>query len=238
MKILIVHAHPEPTSFNAALTMAASQALRGAGHEVTISDLYAEGFDPRAGRHDFLEVADPDSFHYQREQAHAATTQTFAPELAREQARLLEADLLILQFPLWWGAPPAIVKGWFDRVLAYGIAYVDGRRFSSGLLKGRRAMMSVTTGGTTERFRPEDVYGNIDQVLWPVKRLALQYMGYDVEPPFVSYAAPRVGDAEREAYLDAWRARVLETAAKPVTTIPIDPNELIASTGPAAWARS
>lgn len=238
MKVLIVHAHPEPTSFNAALTAAASEALRSGGHTVTISDLYAEGFEPRAGRHDFQEEADPDRFHYQREQAHAATSRSFVPELAREQARLLDADLLILQFPLWWGAPPAILKGWFDRVLAYGIAYVDGRRFASGLLKGRRAMMSVTTGGTPERFRPEDAYGNIDQVLWPVKRLALEYMGYEVEPPFVAYAAPRVGAAERAAYLEAWRHRVLETAARPVTPVHIDPDDLIASTGPAAWARS
>jgi NAD(P)H dehydrogenase (quinone) len=238
MKILIVHVHPEPQSFNAALTKAAAAALRDAGHVVTVSDLYADRFDPVAGRHDFLHAADPERFHYQTEQAHAAANGSFAPDLAREQARLLSADLLVLQFPLWWGAPPAILKGWLDRVLAYGIAYVDGRRFTSGLFKGRRAIMSVTTGGTPERFRPEDVYGNIDQVLWPVRRLALEYMGYDVEEPFVSYAAPRVGDAERAAYLRAWCERVVETAGKPVTSVSLDSEALIASTGPAAWSRA
>jgi NAD(P)H dehydrogenase (quinone) len=238
VKVLIVHAHPEPKSFNAALTNAAAAALRDAGHEVTVSDLYAEHFDPLAGRHDFLQVADANRFHYQSEQAHAAASHSFAPDLQREQGRLLSADLLVLQFPLWWGAPPAILKGWLERVLAYGIAYVDGRRFTSGLFKGRRALMSVTTGGTPERFRPEDVYGNIDQVLWPVRRLALEYMGYDVEDPFVSYAAPRVTDAERKAYLEAWCKRVLETAAKPVASVTIDSEALIASTGPAAWSRS
>ena len=238
MRVLIVHAHPEPQSFNAALTRTAAAALRGAGHDVTVSDLYADHFDPVAGRHDFLRVADASRFHYQSEQAHAAANHSFAPDLRREQARLLSADLLVLQFPLWWGAPPAILKGWLERVLAYGIAYVDGRRFTSGLFKGRRAMMSVTTGGTPERFRPDDVYGNIDQVLWPVRRLALEYMGYDVEEPFVSYAAPRVGDAERETYLRAWCERVVEAAGKPVTSVSIDSEALIASTGPAAWSRS
>ena len=238
MRVLIVHAHPEPQSFNAALTKAAAAALRGAGHEVTVSDLYADQFNPVAGRHDFLQVADANRFHYQSEQAHAAANRSFAPDLQREQARLLSADLLVLQFPLWWGAPPAILKGWLERVLAYGIAYVDGRRFTSGLFKGRRAMMSVTTGGTPERFRPEDVYGDIDQVLWPVRRLALEYMGYDVEEPFVSYAAPRVADAEREAYLRAWCERVVRAAGKPVTSVSIDSEALIASTGPAAWSRS
>ena len=198
MNVLIVHAHPEPTSFNAALTGVAVEALRHAGHEVTISDLYAEDFDPR----------------------------------------VLSADLLILQFPLWWGAPPAIVKGWFDRVLAYGVAYVDGRRFTSGVFKGRRALLSVTTGGPQQRFRPEDVYGDIEQVLWPVRRLVLEYMGYEVERPFVSYAAPRVTPEERAAYLAAWRERVLASASLPVTTSPLDPRALIASIDPAAWKRS
>jgi NAD(P)H dehydrogenase (quinone) len=238
MKVLIVHAHPEPQSFNAALTRAAAAALRDEGHEVTLSDLYADHFDPVAGRHDFLQAANPERFHYQSEQAHAAANRSFAPDIAREQARLLSVDLLVLQFPLWWGAPPAILKGWLERVLAYGIAYVDGRRFTSGLFKGRRAIMSVTTGGTPERFRSEDVYGNIEQVLWPVRRLALEYMGYDVEEPFVSYAAPRVGDAERTAYIKAWCGRVVETASKPVIPVSIDSEALIASTGPAAWART
>ena len=234
MNILIIHAHPEPTSFNAALTGVAAEALRKAGHEVTVSDLYADVFDPRAGRHDFLHEADALRFHYQGEQAHAAATGSFAPELAR----VLAADLLILQFPLWWGGPPAIVKGWFDRVLAYGVAYVDGHRFATGVFEGRRALLSVTTGGPQQRFRPEDVYGDIEQVLWPVRRLVLEYMGYEVEQPFVSYAAPRVTAEVREAYLAAWRERVLASASHPVTTTPLDPRALIDSIDAAAWKRS
>ena len=237
MNVLIVHAHPEPASFNGVLTSVAAAGLREAGHEVVVSDLYASGFDPRAGRHDFLEPADPAHFHYQGEQAHAAVTGSFAPELAREHARALAADLLILQFPLWWGGPPAILKGWFDRVLAYGVAYVDGRRFASGVFKGRRALLSVTTGGTTKRFRPEDVYGDIEQVLWPVRRLVLEYMGYEVEKPFVSYAAPRVSAEERKAYLADWRECVLATAEKPVKAARIDPKALIESIDSAAWKR-
>ena len=75
----------------------ARAALETAGHKVTVSDLYGEGFDPVAGRHDFASVADPDYFHYQS-----------------EQKRVEDADVLILQFPLWWGGPPAILKGWFE----------------------------------------------------------------------------------------------------------------------------
>ena len=238
MQVLIVHAHPEPTSFNAALTRAAVDALQSAGHAVTVSDLYADGFNAMAGRHDFTTTADPSRFHYQSEQAHAAAQGGFTDEIRREQERVRRADLLILQFPLWWGAPPAILKGWFERVLAYGFAYVDGRRFDSGLFQGRRALLSVTTGGTPARFAADGVYGEIERVLWPVRRLTLEYMGYEVEEPFVAYGVPRIGDAEREAYLAAWRRRVLAAVAHELPQTKIDPLEALEAAGPSAWTRS
>lgn len=234
--VLIVHAHPEPTSFNAALTDRARRTLERAGHEVTVSDLYAEDFDPVAGRHDFTSVADPARFHYQGEQAHAARLNAFSPELAREQARVAAADLVILQFPLWWGGVPAILKGWFERVLAYGFAYVDGARFDAGLFRGRRAMCSLTTGGTAARFGTDAVYGEVDRVLWQVQHLTLEYMGYEVEEPFIAYGTPRASDAERAGYLDALEARVLEMAAKPVgRSLKVDnPLDLVPDN---AWAK-
>jgi NAD(P)H dehydrogenase (quinone) len=237
MNVLLVYAHPERTSFSAALATRAMTALRAAGHEVTVSDLYGEHFNPVAGRHDFSTSANTARFHYQSEQAHAVRNRTFTAEIAREQARVAAADLLILQFPIWWGAPPAILKGWFERVLAYGFAYVDGRRFDTGLFRGRRAMISVTTGGPKTRFSLGEVYGEIDQVLWPVQRLTLQYMGYETEEPFVAYAAPRVGDDARAAYLDEFERRVLAAAAKPVdrSLTPENPLDLVPAN---AWAQT
>ena len=237
MNVLIVYAHPEPTSFSGALKDRAVAALSHAGHRVEVSDLYAEGFNPVAGRHDFTTTADAGRFHYQSEQEMAARSGAFAEDIRREQERVAEADLLVLQFPLWWGSPPAILKGWCERVLAYGFAYVDGRRFDSGLFKGRRAVFSVTTGGTPERFSDEGVYGEIERVLYPIERLLLQYMGYEVLPPFVAYAAPRVGDAERRAYLDAWEARLLDAAAHPVAPEKTDLRAALDAVGAGAWQR-
>lgn len=217
MNVLIVYAHPEPKSFNAAMCRRAREALVAAGHEVTVSDLYAEGFTPVAGRHDFTTVADSARFHYQSEQAHAARNDGFAPDLAREQARVAAADLVILQFPLWWGGVPAILKGWGERVFAYGFGYADGLRFETGVFRGRRAMVSMTTGGTPARFGLGAPYGELErQVLWQIQHLGLEYMGYEVEEPFVAYGAPRVDDAGRAAYLDELERRVLAAAAKPV----------------------
>ena len=210
MHALIVYANPEPGSFTGALVRAAEAEIRAAGNTVETSDLFAQAFDPVAGRHDFTTVADGARFHYQTEQGHAAAEGGFADDLRREQDRLCRADLVIFAFPLWWGGPPAILKGWLDRVLAYGFAYADGARFDSGLLKGKRGLLCVVTGGTPERFSEGGVYGPIDKVLWPMQHLALEYMGMRVSEPFVAYAAPRVSEGEREGYLKAWSRRIAE----------------------------
>ena len=215
-RILIVVAHPAPGSFNHALAEGAAARLRAAGHSVTLSDLAAEGFRADLGPHDMERHAEPERFHVQAEQAHAARTQSHAPDIRREQARVAAADNLILQFPLWWGGPPALMKGWIDRVLSYGFAYVDGRRFDTGLFTGRRAMISVTTGGTPERFSEAGVYGPIEPLLMPVRRLALEYMGFDVAPSHVAYGVPRSSEQDRQAYIERFSDAALAMAAEPV----------------------
>lgn len=217
MRVLVVHAHPEPTSFTAELCRVAESTLQQLGHEVEISDLYAEGFDPVAGRHDFTTTADPDRFHYQSEQHHASRHDGFAPDLVREQQRTADADMIVFTFPLWWGGVPAILKGWFDRVLAYGFAYEDGMRFESGYFHGRTAVLGVVTGGTPKRFSAEGTYGEIEKVLWPVQHCTLRYMGLTSPEPFVAYAAPRADAAGRAEYLRAWREHLELTASQQTT---------------------
>lgn len=213
MNVLVVHAHPERASFTAALKDAALESLTACGHRVEVSDLYGEGFNPVAGRHDFIAKADATRFHYQSEQLHASKTGGFSPELVREQERLMRADLFVFTFPIWWGGLPAILKGWFDRVCAYGVAYADGKRFDQGYFVGRRAILGITTGGTLERFSPDGVYGPIDEVLYPVRHCMLEYLGLEVMEPFVAYAAPRVDAAAREQYLRDWRKRLVSAAS-------------------------
>jgi NAD(P)H dehydrogenase (quinone) len=212
MHVLFVYAHPEPSSFTGALKDAGAAALRQAGHTVEVSDLYAEKFDPVAGRHDFLTVANAERFHYQTEQAHAHETQRFASDLVREQQRFLKADLVVWLFPIWWGGMPAILKGWFDRVLAFGFAYADGRRYDSGFFPGKCGLLCLSTGGTRQRFSAEDVYGEIGTVLWPAQRLMIEYLGMDALEPFVAYASPRVDADARKAYLEQWCIRLQEIA--------------------------
>ncbi|MBA83510.1 NAD(P)H-dependent oxidoreductase [Thalassobius sp. S69A] len=233
---LIVVAHPEPGSFNHALAHNMANALHVAGHEVVISDLAAERFRADIGRHDIDSVADPGRFHVQAEQAHAARHMAFAADIAREQARVARADNVILQFPLWWGGAPALMKGWIDRVLSYGFAYVDGRRFDTGLFKGRHAMISVTTGGTRERFSDTGVYGPIGPLLMPIRKLALEYMGFEVAEPVVSYGVPRTDAAARAEYLAAAAQAALDLAARPIQRTD-DWRTALDTVPEGAWAR-
>jgi NAD(P)H dehydrogenase (quinone) len=215
VNVLIIYAHPEPTSFAGALKNVAVGALTAAGHRVEVSDLYSEGFNPVAGRHDFKSAADPTRFHYQSEQLYASRTAGFAADLVREQDRLMRADLLVFIFPLWWGGVPAIVKGWFDRVCAYGVAYADGKRYERGYFVGRRALLALTTGGTARRFSADGSYGEMRHVLHWVQRCMLEYLGLETLAPFVAYAAPRVDPSVRTKYLREFEARLLEIANDP-----------------------
>ena len=214
MNVLLVYAHPEPTSFTAALKDTARDTLTAAGHHVEVSDLYAENFNPVAGRHDFTSVHDAGRFHYQNEQMHAHTNKGFAADLAREQERVLKADMIVWLFPIWWGGVPAILKGWFERVMAFGFAYADGKRFDSGFFRHKVGMLCLTTGGTVERFSAGNVYGPVEQVLYPTQHLMIEYLGMKTYPPFVAYASPRIDEAGRKAYLQQWSEHVLRVASE------------------------
>ncbi|ETX13704.1 NADPH quinone oxidoreductase [Roseivivax halodurans JCM 10272] len=182
----IVHAHPDPNSYNGALTRTAERTLLEQGSSVTVSDPYATGFDPvESGRH-YASRSEPDHFTPLAEQRHAWKTGTLPDEVATEIAYLDEADLLILQFPLWWHGPPAILKGWMDRVFVSGGLYTSGMRYDTGYFKGRRAMVSVTTGAPRAAFGPGSRGGDFETMLWPVQ-YSLHYMGFSVLPPFISY---------------------------------------------------
>jgi NAD(P)H dehydrogenase (quinone) len=181
-----VLAHPEPLSFNAALVRSGAAALEAVGWSVSVSDLYALGFDPREGPGFFAQRVDPDRFDVQAEQRHASSSGSLPKAVTDELALMDRADLLILQYPMWWHLPPAILKGWFDRVLAYGEAYTSSKRFEAGRFVGKRAMISVTVGTSEETYAHDGRSGDIDLLLWPVN-FSLAYVGYTVLAPFVAY---------------------------------------------------
>lgn len=99
MHVLIVHAHPKPASFNAALRDTAKRTLQELGHSVTVSDLYAQEFEAVAGARDFTTPHNPSRLGYVHEQRRATATRAYAPDILAEQDRITNADFVIFQFP-------------------------------------------------------------------------------------------------------------------------------------------
>lgn len=184
MNVLIVLAHPEPQSFNGHLARCAATAMRTGGNSVRLSDLYGEHFDPcEAGRH-FRSLRDPARFDAQAEQRHAWDTESLAGEIHRHVENVLWADLVILQFPLWWFGPPAILKGWMDRVFVYGGLYTSSRRHDRGVCGGKKILFCVTTGSSAAACAYNGHEGETALHLWP-SMYAFRYLGFSVLQPFV-----------------------------------------------------
>lgn len=186
MQAHIVIAHPEPKSYNHHLGDVAKSELEQQGWSVSISDLYQKGFDPCERFSHYSNPLNKDRFNVQAEQRHACEYGTI-PSVIKEEIDLLDAaDLLILQYPMWWHLPPAILKGWFDRVFIYGEVYKSKKRFEKGRFTEKQAMLSVTVGTSPETYAHNGRSGDIDLLLWPVN-LNLAYVGYTVLEPFIAY---------------------------------------------------
>lgn len=182
----VVLSHPEPRSFNAHLAHVACQSLEVQGWSVSVSDLYGMGFDPCEKAEHYVARQQPGRFDVQAEQRHASERGTIPEVVAAEIENLERAELLILQYPMWWHLPPAMLKGWLDRVLIFGEVYASQKRFEKGRFVGKRAMLSVTVGTSEETYAFDGRSGDIDLLLWPVN-FSLAYVGYSVLSPFVAY---------------------------------------------------
>jgi NAD(P)H dehydrogenase (quinone) len=151
MNILVILGHPNPGSFNHALAEAVCDALRANGHVVVFHDLYAERFDPVLPREE-IPVDGP-----------------VPRAIKRQCTELRSADGIVIVHPNWWGQPPAVLKGWIDRVIRPGVAYRfkegdSGEGVPVGLLKARAALVLNTSNTPEERER--SAFGDPLDALW------------------------------------------------------------------------
>lgn len=137
MRTLVVHCHPNPESFSTALYRTACDALREAGHELRLIDLYAEGFDPVMSREERVAYVDNPALIEARVQPHVDA--------------LRWAEHLVFVYPVWFQGPPAMLKGWLERVFLPGVAFEvaqrKGQKTRPGLRHVRRLTV-VTSGGS------------------------------------------------------------------------------------------
>ena len=193
----------------------AVEVLTRLGHRVTQSDLYAMGFKAVVDREDFPAEAADARLHVGPASRRATDGGRLTADVAAEQAKIMEADALIFQFPLWWFGVPALLKGWFDRVFtngfAYGITAPGARyttRYGAGRLIGKRALLSVSTGGLAPQFSSRGVNGALEDLLFPVTHGTLFYTGMDVLPTFGVHGANRLPDEAFAAAREAWTRRL------------------------------
>lgn len=208
-KVLIVYAHQEPKSFNGSLKRVAVEELSKQGCSVTVSDLYAMQFEPRATRNDIVGcLHNSEEFNYGMETLEAYKRGGLSSDLIEEQKKVQEADLMIFQFPLYWFSMPAIMKGWMDRVLVQGFAHEFPNCYDSGLLKNKLALFSFTTGGSKEMYAKGSMNGDIRYLLWPMQHGIMHFCGVKVLAPHICFAPEYVSEEKRKDMLIAWAQRL------------------------------
>ena len=130
MKVLVVYAHPNPQSYNHAVLEAFTKGLKEAGHTFEVDDLYASEFAPCFKVEDYAQF----------------TGGQMPKDVLDEQAKVAKAEALVFIYPVWWWSVPAILKGWFDRVLSCGFAYkITESEEIEGLLKHKKALLINST---------------------------------------------------------------------------------------------
>lgn len=151
MKISVILAHPDKKSFNHAIATTAVELLKQNGHEIFFHDLYEEKFDPILPTEEIPRDA------------------TLPSEIERHCREISAVGGVVIIHPNWWGQPPAILKGWIDRVIRPGVAYEfigddKGEGVPCGLLKIKTAVVFNTSNTATER--EEKVFGDPLETIW------------------------------------------------------------------------
>jgi|SRR5579872_1212065 len=154
MRVIYIYCHPLPESFHAAIRAEAFAGLESAGHEVDLLDLYAEGFNPV--------LSEDGRRHYHDTSVNQRGLEPYI-------ARLQKAEAAVIQFPTWCFGPPAMLKGFFDRVLMPGVAFdISEPRHVRPLLKNIRKIAGVVT------------YGRPRYMIWymadPPRKLVTRYI--------------------------------------------------------------
>lgn len=141
MHVLAIIAHPNKNSYNHALMESFINGLKEAGHTCEIDDLYERNFDPCLGMPDFAPYTGGD----------------VPPDVIEQQEMVSKADVIVVFYPVWWMAPPAIFKGWIDRVLTVGFAYNMAEGGLTGLLTDKKAIIINTSMAPEVWFRESGV---------------------------------------------------------------------------------
>lgn len=222
MKAHVVLAHPERRSFNGLLAETTCSTLSSAGWQVTLTDLYGSNFDPCEGAHHYTSRVDTGRFHAQTEQRFNTDQNTTPDDVKQEMDLILNCDLLVVHFPMWWFGMPAILKGWIDRVFVYGAMYRSAMRYDAGICAGKKMLACVTTGASQESCSFNGREGDTRMHMWPIL-FPFRYVGFDVLTPEIFHGIGGVafveghedGTSGVDHYKQRWIDQLLKLANRP-----------------------
>lgn len=207
MNILVVSAHMNAQSLVGSLHNAALSALERAGHTVSITSLYSQGFNPVASSVDFATSSGVTANYMFEQQRTMNVGGGFSPDIQDEMKKITDADLILIHFPLWWSGPPAILKGWLERVLAMGFAWGSDNRYEKGLLHGKRVLLCVTVGDPGSYYSAEGMHGaSVEQHLYPLLHSTLAFCGLDVLKPIVIQNVTAADRSEMETKINEYQS--------------------------------
>lgn len=220
-RALIVHAHSEADSFVTAMRDTVRNELVRAGYEILESDLYALGFNPVLSPSDFPDRKNPEHLVYALEQRHGYETETLPDDIMLEIRKVLDADLIVFTFPVFWFSVPAILKGWIDRVFISGPFYGGRRIYGHGGLRGKRALAVFSLGGREHMFGPGSLHGELESgMLRHFFQGSLGYVGFDVVEPFIAFHAPYLDQEGRSKILSELREHIEDLGNLAVLPMP------------------
>jgi len=206
MNVLVISAHDDTKSFVAAMHNTALGVFERTQNKVLVSDLYAQSFNPVASTLDF-KTSSGTHANYMFEQQRAVNTGSgFSPDLQSEMDKVAKADFIVIHFPLWWSGPPAILKGWFERVLAMGFAWNAQNRYAKGLMKGKKVLLSVSVGDPESFYSSDGMHkATVDQHLYGLTHSTLAFCGFDVIKPFIISNVTAASQEELDTNLESYR---------------------------------
>lgn len=184
MKALIVYAHPNPASFNAGILQTIQKELEKNAIEYNLRNLYELQFNPVFSGAELGAVF---------------TGNGSLEDVQFEQSFITQSDLLIFVYPIWWFGPPAILKGYIDRVFAHGFSFVYGPKGVTPMMKGKKAFVVQTGGNTPEAY---EAYGLTNVPKDTMEKGTLQFMGFETSA-LTLLAVQQISDQERIEMLNS-----------------------------------
>ena len=191
MKYLIIYAHPNPKSFNHAILETITGELKKGKKEFKVRDLYKIGFDPALSTRDLTAIENG----------------AVPKDIKKEQNYISKADILIVIFPIWWSAMPAMLKGYIDRVFSLKFAYDITEEEVVGLLKGKKVFIVSTTGASKEDY---EKMGAFKMMNMSIDMAIFQFSGMKVIGHKYFSSVPSVSQQDRKKMLKELKLLVKE----------------------------